>query len=247
MERGSDILAYTCSHGSRDFLSASVPALRGTAGVWFDWSVYLGNPSDALRADAESLLHDERRLGIQHLTVWPENRGQHWATSAALRMARELGYPWLLRLDDDITPKTQRWLKKMLARLEKLKEITGDKYHRLVCGPRIMGLNNPIPAQGVIEKQQGFPVEVVPVLGGACRLHPVSLLENYEPSLYAPIGRGDPQSIAAYLADTMGGMAVRFPDIRMRHPTDELEAQDGEDGALVRKMARYYPYLGAEA
>ncbi len=247
MDRGSDILAYTCSYGSRSFLREAVPALRGTAGVWFDWVVYLGAPSDDLLSEASTLLHDERRLGIQHLTVWPENRGQHWATHDALEMARAEGYRWLLRLDDDITAKTQRWLKKMVARLEKLKSLVGDEFYRLVAGPRIMGLKNPIPSLGVIEKQQGFPVEIVPVLGGACRLHPVSLLADYVAPVYSPLGRGDPQSMAAYLEGTVGGMMVRFPDIRMRHPTDELEAKDSPQEALVRKMARYYPYLGEAA
>jgi len=248
MERGSDVLAFTVSYGDRAFLTDAVSELRSTAGMWFDWAVFLGAPSPALRASAEALLQHPEHTGIQALLCWPENRGQHHATAAALKLARAEGYTWLLRLDDDIRPKTKRWLRKMLDRLETLKKTAEDEHYRLVASPRILGLRNPIPPQGTLDKGQPFPVELMPILGGACRLHPLELLEGYEPPLLDPVGRGDPQSLTDYAFDhTFGGMLVRFPDIRMKHETDKIEAQDSPAQAKLRRLGKYWPYLGPGA
>ena len=129
MERGGDVLAFTVSYGDREFLRETVPALRASAGCWFDWAVFLGAPSPRLREDAEGLLHHPERTGIQYLLSWPENRGQHHGTAEALKIAREMGYKWFLRLDDDVTPKTKKWLKKMLERLVELKKRSGDEHY----------------------------------------------------------------------------------------------------------------------
>src|SRR5437867_2667936 len=100
------VLAYTISHGSRRHLVKTVALMRGAAGMWFDWLVCLGAPSEDLTADAERLLNDPRKLGIQYLRVDDRNVGQHHFTRYALALARKEDYPWLLRLDDDVSPKT---------------------------------------------------------------------------------------------------------------------------------------------
>ena len=244
-ERGSDILAFTPTYHDRVAIGGTIEGMRANAGCWFDWLVCAGAPSEALRASLEAQLKREDHLGIQYLNLWPENRGQHHATAFALQLAREKGYTWLLRLDDDVQPKTKRWLSKMITRLEELKALTGDQFHRLVAGPRVVGLKNPIPADGVLDKGQYFPVEVVPLLGGVCRLHPLALLEGYEPDLYAPLGRRDPERMATYLeTKTMGGMQIRFPDIRVVHRTEELETGETPEASRIRKMSHYWPWLG---
>ena len=90
------ILAFTCSHGDRRFLPSTVPAMRATAGCWFDWVVVLGEPSPTAKAAAEALLKDPEGTGIQYLKTWPENRGQHHAFAVALDLARKEKYDWLL-------------------------------------------------------------------------------------------------------------------------------------------------------
>jgi hypothetical protein len=243
--RGSDILAYTPTYGRRPHLPLNVPVIRGSAGVWFDWLVCAGAPEPPLKAALEALLKQPDHQGIQFLKIWKQNRGQHHGTAYALNLARKMGYKWLLRLDDDVTPKTKRFLKKMVERLDELKALKGDNFYRLIAAPRIVGLNNPLQPSGIMNAGQTFPVEVMTVLGGACRLHPVELLEDYEPPLYDPKGRGDPESLARYLGGA-GAFMVRFPDIRVVHRTVELEGADTEEEAHQRKMAKFWPWLGVE-
>lgn len=243
-DRGSDILAFTVTYGTRNSLPTAVPTMRATAGCWFDWLWCLGAPSDVLSLTGQEYLRRPDQRGIQYLIEWPENRGQHHATRAALELARERGYKWLLRLDDDITPRRRKWLKLMLERLEDLKTRKEDHFYRLIAAPRIVGLQNPLQPVGVMDVGQPYTVEVMQILGGACRLHPVELLEDFEPDLYQPLGRGDPERLSEYMFNRVGGFLVRFPDIKMRHDTVKLERLDSPEQALQRKMGKSWCYLG---
>jgi hypothetical protein len=133
----------------------------------------------------------------------------------------------------------------MIERLEDIKARKEDPYYRLIAAPRIVGLQNPLQHEGIMDVGQSYPVEVMTILGGACRLHPVELLEEFEPNIYDPLGRGDPEAIARYIETQTGGFLVRFPDIKMRHPTLELEKKDSAAESLQRRMGRYWCYLGA--
>ena len=243
-ERGSDILAFTVTHGSRNKLKEFVPTIRATAGCWFDWAVFLGDPTPDLKETSEALLQDPQKRGIQYLYTWAENRGQHHAFAEALTIARARGYKWLLRLDDDITPRRRKWLKLMVDRLEDLRERKSDPYYRLIAAPRIVGLQNPLQHEGILDVGQSYPVEIMTLLGGACRLHPVELLEDFVPDPLLPLGRGDPQAMAEYVEQSTGGFMIRFPDIKMRHPTIELEKEETPKEALRRRMGHYWCYLG---
>jgi glycosyltransferase involved in cell wall biosynthesis len=252
MERGSDILAFTPTFGDRPFISTLVPAARRTAGIWFDWLVVAGRPSFQLGVEAEALLHKPDRTGIQYFKQWPENRGQHHATRVALDLARQQGYKWLLRLDDDLQFKTDRWLKKMINRDGELREKSPQKLPHLVMAPFVVGLNNQLDPVGFLEFGQSFRAELMAMLGGVCRLMPLKALEGYDPPLFAPKGRGDPQSLCTHLRIGQGftesskAMMVRFPDIRVVHRTNQLEGMDTPEQAHERRMAKYWPYLGAE-
>lgn len=234
------ILAFTVTHGKRDFLNRLVVNMRSTAGVWFDWLVVLSGPGQ--EEVAERLLHKPDGTGIQHLITWPENRGQHYAMQAAIGMLE--GYDYLLRLDDDVKTTTERWLKKMIERTEELNERAGTR-DRIVACPRMAGLKFPIREYAVVEKGQDFPAVAIPLAGGACRLHPASLMRTYEPPLFAPVGRQDPQFLTRYV-EQMGGIIVRYPDIRFVHNTQELESKDTPLERVQRRMARYWPYFEVE-
>jgi len=180
--------------------------------------------------------------GLQKLCTFDRNVGQHYATAFALRYAREQGYKWILRLDDDVEPKSRHWLSNMIQRVEKLRELSGDDAYRLIAGPKVIGLINPIHPIGAMQLNQTFPVDIMPILGGVCRLHPVDFLNKYEPPLIAPKGRRDPESIAAY-ASRNEGILIRFPDIRVIHNTLELEGTENPETAHQRKMAKYWPHI----
>ena len=246
IQPGSDVLAYTPTYGDRLNLLATVPDLRGSAGYWFDWAVWAGDPSPELRTVLDKQLEDPAQTGIQYLQCWNENRGQHYATTEALALARTQGYKWLLRLDDDVLHKTKRWLKKILERTQELRRLAKDNQYRIVVGPRIVGLNTPPKVEGQIQVGQSFQANIVEALGGACRLHPIELLEGYAPNLYLPTGRGDPQGIGAHV-DSKDGLLVQYPDIRMIHRTNQLEEEDSPSMQHRRRMSHYWPWLGSEA
>jgi len=231
------ILAFTVTHGKRPYLADLVQNMRTTAGMWFDWLVVLSGSGQ--EEAAEALLHKSDGTGIQHLISWPENRGQHYATQAAIEMLDD--YDYLLRLDDDVKTRSVRWLKKMVTRVHELDVLVGVP-HRIVATPRMAGLKHPIREYARVEKGQSFPAQAVPVAGGACRLHPVPLIRNYQPPLHAPVGRQDPQFLARYV-ESIGGIIVRFPDIKFIHKTDELEQHDTPFQRVQRRMARYWPYF----
>ena len=243
---GSEILAYTPTYGERLNILATVPDLRGSAGLWFDWAIWAGAPSTSLRAILDRLLEAPDQSGIQYLQCWDENRGQHYATTEALILARSYGYKWLLRLDDDVLHKTKRWLKKLLERTQELRRLAADSKHRIIAGPRIIGLNAPPRTEAQIQLGQAFQANIVELLGGACRLHPVDLLTDYAPDLYLPTGRGDPQSIVGYLSKKEG-LLVQYPDIRLIHKTNRLEEEDSPSMQHRRRMSHYWPWLGSEA
>ena len=237
------ILAYTVSYGSKLCLPETVKQMRATAGVWFDWAVWLGAPSEALLDSAQDALGRKDRLGIQFLSVWPENRGQHHATKAAFDLAKAEGYDYIVRIDDDITPRTKRWLKRLVDYTEELKRRAKDDKMRIVSAPRLVGLNNPPQPVGAMNVGQKFAANVMDVLGGGVRLHPVEFFDGYEPPLFDPLGRGDPVSIADWVEEHEG-VLVQFPTLRVVHNTNKLEAKDTKEQAVMRKMSRLWCYLG---
>lgn len=251
-KRGSDVLAYTVTYGDRPFLNRVVAGMRGSAGMWFDWLVCVGAPSVALHETCTRLLMAPDSSGIQYLQTWEENRGQHHATNEAFKLARERGYKWVLRIDDDIEFKTKRWLKRMLKRNDELKRLINadlDKDDRVgnifVLCPTILRLKNPIKHIGVMEKGQTYDVEIVPYHGGALRLMPMDLMHDYIAPIYNPAGRGDPVSVADYINDK-GGLHLRFRDIRVIHDTVEIEKADTAHGSIQRVMGLYWPFLEAK-
>lgn len=245
MESTPRILAYTVTHGARRYLPRLIPDARGTAGVWFDWLLVLSGADEEQHAAAKKLLDKSKFGGVQFVTAFKENRGQHWATKFAFELARDRQYDWLLRIDDDIQFRTKRWLKKMIERLVHLKFAAGDQEYRLVATPVVKGLKNPIQALGIIQglRGQDFPCEIIEKAGGACRLHNLRFFNTFEPNPYAPLGRRDPESVMEYVIQN-GGMFVRFPDIRVYHPTVELERDETPSEKHSRKMGHYWPWIG---
>lgn len=234
------ILAFTPTYGRLRKFPQTYKQARGKAGVWFDWAVFAGAVDSEYGKYLQDLVFPE---GIQHLTIWRENRGQHHAWAGALELARKGEYDFILRIDDDIEFKTEKWLKKMIDRLYDLKNRAEDKTLRFSAVPKILRLKNPLQPIGVIEKGQPYPVEVLEITGGGVRLVPLPLLEGYVPDTKLPLRRGEPQDLHTWLADK--AMFLRFPDIRVIHDTEANESDHTPEEALAHQMGVYWPYLGA--
>lgn len=247
------VVTFTITHGDRPFLPNLLNSLRLSTGYPFNWHLILSGVSQKQR-DVANRAFDEGK--VQQITEFPENRGQHHAWIEALAYARKEQARWLLRVDDDITPKSSDILLKMLERTLWLQNAARQKaeenqvlYHdidRIVSSPRISGLNNPPQAFTYLQNdRQTFPAELVPILGGAFRLHPMALLEDFEPSIYAAIGRHDPDFLAGHIRP-QGGLLVRFADLRVRHQTNQLELQDTPELNHARRMGWVWPFLESE-
>jgi len=236
----NSILAFTCTHGSRRFMPRLAKSLRENAGVDFDWLV-VRSGVDAEQETQISSLRDEGV--IQFVRGWTENRGQHWAMREALDLANDAGYDYLLRVDDDILLASRDILATMLDRLQKMIELADDGKCHFIASPRVIGLRRPLKPQAQIYEEKRFPCELMPILGGAFRLHPMWLLRSYKPDIYAPIRRRDPESLGIHITRN-GGLFIRFPDLRVVHNTDQLEAQDSPGDALLRRMNTGWCWLG---
>lgn len=238
------VLAFTPTYGDRIDFGQTVFGMRATADHWFDWLVVGGALSERYQKLLEEQFYHPQRMGIQFVSIYKENIGQHHAFQIALELAREHEYDWLVRIDDDIKPKSKRWLKHMLQRLHDLKRLAGDDKYRIVASPKIVGLKYQIETIGKMGLEGlTFPVDVMPGLGGALRLHHVPFLAGYKPPLLGATGRGDPEALVDYVSDS-GGTMVRFPDIRVVHDTAALEAKDDEAARRARRMSWVWPFLG---
>jgi glycosyltransferase involved in cell wall biosynthesis len=246
----NSVLAFTPTYGDRMGVSTLVSSARSLAGMDFDWLLCSGAPTPERRIEFQQLYDSDR---IQRLVLWAENRGQHHATYEALEHARAAGYDWFLRIDDDITFRTPRWLLQMVEWATWLHDLWTKQYEMQqeirpapwpICSPYIAGLLHPIPPQGDIRnRDQTFRADLMPVLGGACRLHRVNSLRDYSPDLYAPLGRWDPERIRDYAVSIAVPLA-RFPDIRVLHDTARLEKQDTPEQRHLRRIGRTWCWLG---
>lgn len=237
MER---VLAFTPTFGGRRSLAGTINDARRNADYPFDWHVFCGRPTPGRARELEAM---QDRGAIQGYTLWAENRGQHHATRAALEAAESGGYHWLLRIDDDISFPTKRWLRKLLGRMKDMRDGPGHGQDLYVGGPDIRGLQYPPQPVGW-QVVAGETVELMAALGGGVRIHPVALFEGFEADVYAQMRRTDPDQIANWVVGDRYGALVRFPEIRVKHHTRELEAQDGPDEAHERQMGLYWCYLG---
>lgn len=237
------VLAFTCTHGSRRFMPRLAKSLRDNAGCDFDWLV-VESGVDQEQRDAILSLRDAG--AVQFVRGWPENRGQHWAMREAVELANGAGYEHLLRVDDDILIASRDILRTMLDRLQKMVELADDGKCHFVAAPRVIGLRRPLKPQAQIYEETRFPCELMPVLGGAFRLHPMWLLRSYQPDIYAPVRRRDPENLGIHITRN-GGLFIRFPDLRVIHNTDQLEAMDSPEEAHIRRMNTGWCWLGEGA
>jgi hypothetical protein len=245
------VLIYTITHGSRRHLNRLICSFTPILGYsnW-EWLVILSG-ADSEQIETASKLNNQGK--IHYLVNWEENRGQHHANKLAIDLAIQGNFPWILRIDDDVSYSSVGILGKMLSRLEWLRRASKKRAdeaglawvdeHKLVAAPRIVGLRNPLPVHGLIQNPgQIFPCESMHILGGAFRLSPVSILQGFDIDIYAPLGRKDPEQLWDHVISRQG-MFVRFPDLTVRHHTDTLEAEETPQQVHARIMGMYWPFL----
>jgi len=173
------------------------------------------------------------------------NRGQHVVFNEALAEAKERGFDYLLRIDDDIEFLSHRWLAKMLEAAALL----GPNF---IISPTIKGLKHP-PEMSQVVDVKGMPCRfLTEAIGGACRLHPVKLLteapQPYVSDVRLPLGFGDATGIAKWCREmTMGGYPcymVWLDHVRVKHATAKQEEEDVAYHELHGVLQRV-PYLPA--
>lgn len=232
----SRVLVYTVSRASTTAQVKraldSLNLARQTAGHDHDWILWCNSPQIAAAST----------WGWVDGQVWNksgENKGQHIALAEVLTYARAQGYNYILKVDDDLNWQTKRWLRKLVDTAETVFKFSGK--HPLLA-PRVKGLKNPIPIAAKI-KLKGIPLYVVPIVGGACRLHHISFFDGYVPDCRRALGAGGDTTIAQHAEATQIPVFIAHW-VSVRHDTAKMEAADPA-WAKLHAVFQAIPYIPA--
>lgn len=215
------LAVYTITRGKWPLVRKSFASLRRLSGIQFDHFV----ADNGSVPEQVEWLRGERDAGrIRHLIDYGENKGQQIAANDLLDVIGS-EYEWVLRWDHDAVAHSKRFLKKLVRIGEALIEAGNP----CVLSPRITKLEHPPPAVGsektlpvkVMQRENGeSPFEVVKILGGICRLHPVEVFddgdEKWRFNQYLPMGFGEAYEMADRVTDC-GLSMVRVPTLRVEH------------------------------
>jgi glycosyltransferase involved in cell wall biosynthesis len=180
----------------------------------------IGAGVNELGYDVINVAHNTGLVDDVH--IYADNVGQHVAWNEAYSRAKAEGAKYFLRIDDDCEFLSKRWLKKLVA----CSRAFEDKF---IVSPTVKGLKHP-PARSQICTVSGIEVEfLVDAIGGICRLHPISLLDEqdvpYVADVRKPLGAGDATGIASWAREHKVPMAY-VRQVRVRHSTARQEKAD---------------------
>lgn len=213
-------------------LQSTIVEARKTAGCEFHWQVY----NSGCSKEGVDVLNAALSTGQIALTTCPENVGQHVIWNAAYKLAKEQGASYFLRLDDDCSFPSKRWLHKML----RSSALFDDKF---IISPTIQGLKNP-PDRSLPCKVKDETVEFLRVaIGGICRLHPMSLIDGFVADVRKPMGSGDATGIGTWCSENTIPM-VYLKHVRVKH-AKTTQAQEAEDAEHFRThdIFQHIPYI----
>jgi len=218
----------------RELLKKTIDSALETAGIEFDLRIHYWNDPGLIGFEGAGV-----NVGWMH---HPHNVGQHVIMNTALRRAKEKGYEYLLRLDDDCQFKTKRWLKKMVDAAELL----GPAF---VISPTVQGLKFP-PERTNIVDINGVDVRfLTEAIGGVCRLHNVASLTDeaypYISDIRHPLGFGDATGIAKWCTEAPEDnkkWMVYLTKVKVKHST-LLQEKGDEVYHEQHAMFQALPYI----
>lgn len=189
---------------------------------------------------------DETRTWLQahrEINYWNfthrHNRGQNIPMNEMLDAAMGLKVGWFVRVDDDcFFEKPKQWIKHMLSVQRYFHDSSGTN---VVMGPLVKGLRNPIASRGTTKIRAG-KAEIVPILGGICRMMPMSLMRYFRFNERMPMGAGEAMQLANFCAERNVPL-IRDCTMTVTHgeSTDAQEAKDS-DWAYEHAMLQSLPY-----
>lgn len=174
----------------------------------------------------------EQTHGVGH------NVGQHISMNRLIHEASEMDADWFIRIDDDCVFQTRNWL----ARMVRIQSAHQRIYKRpCVLSPFVHGLRN--PPENLADVRIGkFHCHVVEILGGICRMMPMSHLRYWRFDERMPMGWSEAASYAKYCHQT-GMPMLRTVNVEVSHgdSTDQQEKED-PDYAYESEMLKMTPY-----
>ena len=164
------------------------------------------------------------------------NVGQHVSMNRMIDEAMQAGADYFLRIDDDCVFQSRNWLAKLVRLAERHKTIYGQP---CVIAPFVHGLRFPPKAMGDVTIS-GKRCQVVPILGGICRLMPMSHLRYWRFDERMPMGWSEASSYARYCILTKMPM-LRCVNIEVAHGDPDIGSIDTAV-EYEREMLKMTPY-----
>jgi hypothetical protein len=153
------------------------------------------------------------------------NVGQHVAMNRMIDEATGKRADYFLRVDEDCEFQTKGWLAKMVHIMERHRQI----YKRpCVLSPFVHGLKSPPTTIGDFWMGK-WHMQIVPMLGGICRIAPMSLMRYWRWDERMPMGMSEASTFSRYCAQVKVGM-LRCVDINVSHG-GSTEAQESANPA----------------
>lgn len=227
------VAVYSITHNNtlprHELTKKSFKLLRSMAGLEFDHYV----ADNGSIPETQEWLEGEYAEGrIFRYYPSDENLGQNIAANILLDWIVEGDYDWILRWDNDMIPRTRRFLKKLVRYADQFKK----ENIRAVLSPKITKLLHE-PEAFAAGDDLGFDYETVRILGGMCRLHPRSFFSEFRYNKFAPLGFGEANETANHC------LANNIPKIRI--PEILVEHADGEKGQ-IKNDPEHFSFLNRE-
>lgn len=228
-------LIYTVSRASTpaqlDAAFTSLLHAQSTTGMPHEWLLW---------CNSQPLLEAARWIWTNGQT-WGDgvNKGQHVALAEILPWARREGYQYILKIDDDLEWLTPKWLSRLVGIAQSVHRYSNK---HPVLGAQVKGLKNPIPVAMKIQLPDQTRLHVVPIVGGACRLHHISFFDDYIPDVRRALGAGGDTSISQH-AERIGVGQFVTPWVRVRHQTTAMEAADPERYINEHALFQLIPFI----